>query len=103
MSKRSDDTYRQVEMATDDLIKAMGKFRAAVDDEVHNLVGKVRGEQVITRRQAEFQAMQTPPVKNAVQDCHWASERVNAFGMAYLCAVTRMDELSEREELPNPE
>lgn len=92
MSKRSDDCYRQVEIATNDLITAMGEFRAAVDAEIFILTGQVRGEQTITKKQAEYQAMETPAVKKAVSDCHWASERIVAFNAAYQAAVTRAKE-----------
>lgn len=91
----ADDAFRQLTMAGDDLIAAMGRFQAAFADEKSKLVGQVRGDVVIGDVDAEVQAMQIRRVKNAVADCEWAATRVNAFGTLYQCAVLRQDQVSE--------
>jgi hypothetical protein len=95
-NRLTDDAFYQTRKAGDDLAQAMADFRQAVASEINDLVGQVRGEQVITEKQARFQAMQTPAVREAISDCHWAAERVSAFGMLYQCAMIREEELIER-------
>lgn len=93
----TDDAWQQVRIAADDLIKHMGKYRAAFDQEVFDLMSQNRGrENPITRKDAEYQASKCGPVKQAEADCHWASERAVAFSAIYQSAILRADEMAKR-------
>lgn len=94
MSQLSDTAFQQVRIAGDDLIESMARYAANLAFEKSKLIGKVRGEQVIGDVEAEFQARQKTSVKRAESDCHWAAERIQSFGMLYMCAVERAHETS---------
>lgn len=89
----ADDAYQQLRLATDDLIKHMGAYRVAVEDEIDSIL---EGRPDITRKQADFTARTMPKVKREANECDWAATRIQSFGMAYQCALMREEEITER-------
>jgi hypothetical protein len=93
----TDDAWQQVRIAADDLIKYMGQYRVAFEQEVSDLMSQNRvRENPVIRKDAEYQASKCGPVKQAESDCHWAAERAVAFSAIYQSAVTRGSELAKR-------